>query len=217
MKAVIFDLDGVITDTAHYHYVAWKNLASELGIEIDEVFNEQLKGISRIDSLERILEHGNRENDFDADEKSRLANKKNDEYVQLLDQVTKKDVLPGILVLLTTLKENGIKVGIASASKNAPMILEKLEVMPLVDKIANPDDVKAGKPAPDIFLEAARLLEVEAADSIGVEDAYSGVQAIKAANMRSVAVGTSEEIVNSGATVIVEDTAKVTFDLLSNM
>jgi beta-phosphoglucomutase len=217
MKAVIFDLDGVITDTAHYHYIAWKNLANTLDIEVDLAFNEQLKGISRMESLERILEKGGRTTAFTSAEKMDLATKKNDEYIQLLENVDKKDVLPGILDLLKELKENNIKVAIASASKNAPMILEKLGVMTYIDAIADPEAVKSGKPAPDIFLEAARLIDVQPFEAIGVEDATAGVTAILAAGMKAVAVGTSPEIICSGANLIVPTTNGVTLTNLQKL
>lgn len=217
MKAVIFDLDGVITDTAKYHFIAWRNLAKGIDIEIDEVFNEQLKGISRLDSLERILEKGGKNSQYTKEEKNALAEKKNDEYVKLLDELTKEDVLPGIVELLKDLKQNNIKVAIASASKNAPMILEKLDVMSYIDAIADPANVQNSKPAPDIFVEALRLIDVKPEDAIGVEDSIAGVQAILDTPMKAVAIGVSEEISNSKAQLNVNSTKDLTMSLLNKI
>jgi len=125
-KGFVFDLDGVITDTAKYHYIAWKELASEIGIEIDLKFNEQLKGISRMDSLERILTLGNKNDAYTEVEKEALATKKNTHYVQLLQSLTPDDLLPGVKTFLDEAKAKNIPCAIASASKNAPFILDTL-------------------------------------------------------------------------------------------
>ena len=125
-KWVLFDLDGVITDTAEYHYLAWKKLADNLGISIDREFNEKLKGVSREDSLRLILAHGNRENDFTEVEFNHLAKMKNDNYVEMIQAVSPKDVYPGILELLKALKKANIKIAIASASKNGPFLLKQM-------------------------------------------------------------------------------------------
>lgn len=142
MKAVIFDLDGVITDTAKYHFQAWKTLASAIGIQIDEIFNEQLKGISRMDSLERILKFGGRSADFSKEEKSSLAERKNEDYRKLITSMTPDDLLPGIQNFLNELKEAGIKIGLASASKNGPFILDALKITPFFDTIVDPAKLK---------------------------------------------------------------------------
>ncbi len=156
-KGVLFDLDGVITDTAEYHYLAWKKLADELGITIDRAFNEKLKGVSREDSLRLILTHGKRENDFSQKEFDQLAKRKNDNYVEMIQAVSPKDVYPGILDLLTDLKQAGIKISLASASKNGPFLLKQMELTKYFAGIADPATIKAGKPAPDIFILAAEL------------------------------------------------------------
>ena len=166
IDAFIFDLDGVITDTAEYHYLAWKELANKIGIEIDREFNETLKGVSRMESLERILVHGNKQND------------KNMYYVSLIENITPKDILPGISKLLENIKSNNIKIGLASASKNANMVLNNLKLVNYFDFIADASKCKNSKPAPDIFLMALKGLNVEAKNCIGIEDAYSGIEAI---------------------------------------
>ncbi|MEY8443506.1 beta-phosphoglucomutase [Lactococcus ileimucosae] len=194
-KAVLFDLDGVITDTAEYHYQAWRTLAEELGIEgVNRTFNEQLKGISRDDSLRKILSLANRENDFSAAEFSALTQRKNDNYLQKIQKVSPADVYPGILELLQELKDNGIKISLASASKNGPILLERMALTSYFDFIANPEEVAASKPAPDIFQAAAAGVGVSTDEAIGIEDAQAGISAIKAAGSLPVGVGRKEEL-----------------------
>ncbi|EHD3897374.1 beta-phosphoglucomutase [Enterococcus faecalis] len=176
----IFDLDGVITDTAKFHYQAWKALADSLGISIDETFNETLKGISRMDSLDRILAHGHRENAFTPAEKEALAQQKNDHYVQLLEHLTTEDVLPGVVPLLQQAQARHIPCAVASASKNAPLILEKLGVRAYFATIVDPDSLSKGKPDPEIFLAAADSIGVLPQNAIGFEDAQSGIDGLSA-------------------------------------
>lgn len=209
LEAVIFDLDGVIIDTAHYHFVAWRNLANKLGINFDEEFNEQLKGISRMESLERILVLGNKQNDFTNEEKLELATKKNDEYVALLKDMKPEDIFPGIKSFLTELKENDIKIALASASKNAPMILKALQIENFFDYIVNPDEVENGKPAPDLFLRGAEAVGAKPEFSIGVEDAIAGIEAVKSAGMFAVGVGTPEEMEKAGADWVITETTSL--------
>lgn len=194
IKGIIFDLDGVITDTARFHYKAWKRLASRLGIDIDEDFNEGLKGVSRMDSLKRILEHGNVLDKYSREDLEALAEDKNEDYKKLLEDLKKEDILDGIEDFINEIRYNNIKIGLASVSKNAPMILDKLGLIDKIDFIADPAKVEKGKPAPDIFIEAARGLGLDIKDTIGIEDARSGVDAMKACNMRSVGIGVDADL-----------------------
>ncbi|MGM7315770.1 beta-phosphoglucomutase [Enterococcus casseliflavus] len=211
-KGFVFDLDGVITDTAKYHYIAWKELASEIGIEIDLKFNEQLKGISRMDSLERILTLGNKNNAYTEVEKEALATKKNTHYVQLLQSLTPDDLLPGVKTFLDEAKAKNIPCAIASASKNAPFILDKLGVMQDFDTIVDPATLKKGKPDPEIFIQAALALGIEPSEAVGFEDAQAGIDGIKAAGMYAVGVYSGEEL--HGADVIVEKLTDLNIDEL---
>ncbi|MGX7348196.1 beta-phosphoglucomutase [Aerococcus vaginalis] len=200
-KAFIFDLDGVIVDTAEFHYVAWKNLADRIGISIDRKFNERLKGISRMESLERILVHGDMADKLSDEEKEKLAAEKNTEYVALLQQLTPVDVFDGLIDFLTEAKALGIHCVIASASKNAPLILEKLEIADYFDGIVDPATLTKGKPDPEIFLKAAASVDTEPAHAIGFEDAEAGIEGIKAASMFAVGFESNHPLPKADLTV----------------
>lgn len=213
MKAVLFDLDGILTDTADYHYQAWKKLGAELGIELDEAFNEQLKGISRTESLALILAKGGLEDQFTVAEKEALATKKNEVYKKMIEQMSAQDILPGIQTLLEELKEKGILLGLASASQNGPVILEKLGIKDLFDTIVDPATLSAGKPHPEIFEAGAKQLGVLVQECIGIEDAAAGVQSINSAGMTAIAVG--DETILGAAAKVVPSTKELTVDLLT--
>ncbi|MBC1319720.1 beta-phosphoglucomutase [Listeria welshimeri] len=189
LKGVVFDLDGVITDTAHYHYLAWKKTAESIGIEFDEAFNENLKGVSRIDSLLLILKKDGRENDFTEEQIETLAGEKNEFYVSLLQEITPADVLPGIKELIVDLKKQNLKCAIASVSKNARTVLNALEMEQAFDYIVDAAKITKSKPDPEIFVEACRGLGLETAEVVGIEDAQAGIEAINAAGIISVGVG----------------------------
>ncbi|EGO8386475.1 beta-phosphoglucomutase [Enterococcus faecalis] len=210
----IFDLDGVITDTAKFHYQAWKALADSLGIPIDETFNETLKGISRMDSLDRILAHGHRENAFTPAEKEALAQQKNDHYVQLLEHLTTEDVLPGVVPLLQQAQARHIPCAVASASKNAPLILEKLGVRAYFATVVDPDSLSKGKPDPEIFLAAADSIGVLPQNAIGFEDAQSGIDGLKAAGIYAVGLSASQPLI--GADMQVSEMTELSVDALLN-
>ena len=210
----IFDLDGVITDTAKFHYQAWKALADSLGIPIDETFNETLKGISRMDSLDRILAHGHRENAFTPAEKEALAQQKNDHYVQLLEHLTTEDVLPGVVPLLQQAQAHHIPCAVASASKNAPLILEKLGVRAYFATIVDPDSLSKGKPDPEIFLAAADSIGVLPHNALGFEDAHSGIDGLTAAGIYAVGLSASQPLI--GADMQVSEMTELSVDALLN-
>lgn len=211
-KGVLFDLDGVITDTAEYHFLAWQALANELGITIDRKFNERLKGVSREDSLRLILVEGKREDRYSPTEFAALAKKKNDHYKEMIQSVTPADIYPGIQSLLTALKENQIGIALASASKNGPFLLEHLGIMTLFDTIVDPASLKAGKPAPDIYEAAASQLSLAPSECIGIEDALAGIQAIQASGALPIGVGKEADLGTDIA--LVPDTSQLTYDFL---
>ena len=190
VKGILLDLDGVITETAEYHYQAWKELASEIGITIDRQFNECLKGVSRMDSLELILRHGGVADQYSDEEKAALAERKNRRYVELLKNLTPDNVLPGIRNFLQEARADGMKLGLASASKNARAIMDALNLTQSMDFIADAAAARS-KPAPDIFLLAAEGLGLQPENCIGIEDASAGIKAIHAAGMRAVGIGAS--------------------------
>lgn len=212
IKGVIFDLDGVIVDTAEYHFMAWKNLSENLGIFIDRDFNEKLKGVSRIESLEKILEIKGLENKYTIEEKVELANKKNEEYKSLIKNITPSSILPGIKDFLEELKSRKIKIALASVSHNANMVLEGLNAKKYFDYIADPQKCERGKPAPDIFLQAAKGILLDPKECIGIEDAAAGIEAINLANMFSVGIGSRETL--KGADIILESTKKLNIKLI---
>ncbi|HEO8422271.1 MAG: beta-phosphoglucomutase [Niallia sp.] len=194
LKGIIFDLDGVITDTAEYHYLAWKKTAEAIGVPFDREFNEELKGVSRMDSLYKILDHGGIRDQFSEEQVEELAHDKNTFYQELIKEITPKDLLPGIKAFLEECKEAGLKIGLASASKNGPVILDRLEITSFFDTIVDPGKLKKGKPDPEIFVKAAEQLQLQVNECVGVEDAEAGVQSIKGANMFAVGVGTPERM-----------------------
>ncbi|MDN5372723.1 MAG: beta-phosphoglucomutase [Carnobacterium sp.] len=192
IKGFIFDLDGVLTDTAEYHYLAWKKLADRLGIQLDRKMNEQLKGISRMDSLDRILAIGNQMDRYTLEEKEELADEKNEDYKELILEVTPNDLLPGIANLLADLRAKDIRLALASASKNGPVIMERLGIADMFDTVVDPATLAKGKPNPEIFIKGAQQLKLKPIECVGVEDAQAGIKSINAAGIFSVGVGTKE-------------------------
>lgn len=213
LKAVIFDLDGVITDTAEYHYLAWKALGEEVGVPFTREFNEELKGVSRMDSLEKILALGNKQSDFTQKEKESMAQRKNEHYVRLIEGITPTDILPGIQELIAEIKNNGYKLGLASVSKNAFSVMDKLELTGQFDVIVDAAKIKKGKPDPEIFLTGAHMLGVQPEECLGIEDAAAGVDSIKGAGMFAVGIGNKETLAK--ADLIYNSTAEVTLDVIT--
>lgn len=192
IEACIFDLDGVITDTAEYHYQGWKKMADEAGLDFSRKINEQLRGVSRRQSLNIILQHNKKE--LSENEIEKLMKKKNDYYIQSLDSITEKDYLPGIREFILKIKEKGIKTAIASASKNAEKVIQNLNAKGLFDIIADGYSVKNTKPAPDLFLFAAERLNVKPSRSVVFEDAQAGIEAALNGGFFSVGIGPEERV-----------------------
>lgn len=192
IEGAIFDLDGVIVDTAKYHYFAWKKLANMLGFEFTEKDNEKLKGVSRKESLEILLKIGGKENEFSEAQKEELMDIKNSWYLEYIDKLTEDDLLPGAKELILTLKEQGIKTGLATASKNAMLILERLKIKDLFDAIVDGTQISRAKPDPEIFLKCAQKLKIDPQKCIVFEDAAAGIKAAKLAGMFAVGVGAFE-------------------------
>ena len=190
IKAFIFDLDGVITDTSEFHYQAWQRLANEEGIPFSREENEKLRGVSRLESL-RIMLKGRVISDETA---QAWMNRKNDYYVDLIHTLTPKDVLPGVIELLSELHAAGILIAIASASKNATLVIEKLTLRPYFQAVVDGLIVTKSKPAPDLFLRAAEILKVAPESCVVVEDAAAGVEAGRAAGMLTLGLGPFERV-----------------------
>ncbi len=201
-KAAIFDLDGVVVDTARFHFLAWRRLAMELGFEFTEKDNERQKGVSRMESLEILLEAGGFTN-LSPGKKEELATKKNEWYKEYLYEMTPADILPGAKDFMEYLRRRGIKIALASASRNAPIILEKLNITELFDAIVDGNSASKAKPDPEVFLKAAEKLGIAPAECFVFEDAQAGVEGAKRAGMRVVGIGKRDilqkaEIVVSG-------------------
>lgn len=213
LGAVLFDLDGVVTDTAPLHFKAWKAMAEEEGLKFDENMNKKLLGISREASLEVILKENGVE--WTSEKKAFWCMKKNEIYKKFLESLSEKDILPGIKKLLEDLKSHGIKAALASSSKNAPAILERLGISEYFCAIADAAKVQKAKPEPDLFLEAAEKCGVWYTDCLGVEDAESGVKAIKKAGMKAVAIESTVKLPD--ADLRLSSTAELNFEKLEKL
>ncbi|MDP2335679.1 MAG: beta-phosphoglucomutase [Bacteroidota bacterium] len=190
--ACIFDLDGVVVDTAKYHFIAWKALAKELGFDFTLEDNERLKGVSRTQSLEILLEIGGKQ--FPEHEKLAMAKKKNTLYVSFIEKMTPDETLPGVEKFLRELRSNGIKTALGSASKNAPMILERIRLTELFDIIVDGNSITEAKPNPEVFLKGAERLGVLPENCVVFEDAIAGVEAARNAKMLCVGIGEPETL-----------------------
>ena len=189
-KGFIFDLDGVIVDTAKYHFLAWKKLANDLGIDFTEEENEQLKGVSRVKSLEKILAWGNKtlsEKDFN----EQMA-KKNEDYLSHIAKMDESEILADVPKVLNFLSENNQPISLGSASKNARTILERVNLKEQFNAIVDGNDVTKAKPDPEVFLIAAKLLNVAPENCIVFEDSVAGVEAANVANMISIGIGSKD-------------------------
>lgn len=186
-KAFIFDLDGVIVDTAKYHYLAWKKLANNLNIDFTHEHNELLKGVSRVRSLEIILGLGNVE--ASDEQKNEWLIQKNKEYLEYIDKMDDSEILPGVIDVLNFLKENNQPIILGSASKNARPILEKVNILNYFDDIVDGNDVSNAKPDPEVFIVGAKKANQTIENSIVFEDSVAGIEAANVAGMTSIGIG----------------------------
>jgi beta-phosphoglucomutase len=209
-EACIFDLDGVLVDTAKYHFLAWKRLSEELNIEFTQKDNEKLKGVSRMDSLDIILGLGNK--GLSMDERMILAEKKNNWYRSYIFKMDESEILPGAIELLNILKGKGMKIGLGSASKNACTILKVTGLGKYFDTVIDGNSVEKAKPDPEVFLKGAAALGVENGRCVVFEDAIAGIEAAKRAGMLAIGVGKKEIL--SMADYVVEDLIDFPMELI---
>ena len=186
-KACLFDLDGVLVDTAIYHFQAWKNLGKNFDYELSEEQNEELKGVSRVASLDRILTWAKKE--ASQVEKTAWLIEKNENYLDLISNMNPDEILPGVLAFLQAIKDQGYLIALGSASKNAEIILEKTGLITWFDAIIDGNHVQKSKPDPEVFLKGAEALGVSPEDCIVFEDASAGIEAAKRAGMKSIGIG----------------------------
>jgi beta-phosphoglucomutase len=192
IKACLFDLDGVLVDTAKYHYLAWSRLARQLGFEFTKKDNERLKGVSRAASLNILLEIGGMS--FPEEEKAKLAALKNNWYVEFISSMDRSEILPGVLTFLEECRERGYKTALGSASKNAMMIMENTGLLPYFDAIIDGTKTTNAKPDPEVFLLGAQELGVAPAECVVFEDAEAGIEAAIRAGMHSVGIGSPDNL-----------------------
>lgn len=213
IKACLFDLDGVIVDTAKYHYIAWKKLAEQLGFDFSETDNERLKGVSRMASLDILLEIGGIS--ITPAEKERLAHQKNEHYVSFITQMQADEVLPGAREFLKACRKADIATALGSASKNAMTILERLELTDLFDVVVDGTHTTKAKPDPEVFLKGAEALKVNPAHCVVFEDAEAGVEAALAAGMKCVGIGHPEVLTK--AHLIIDGLHQMDLQKLNNI
>lgn len=212
IKAVIFDLDGVIVDTAHYHFLAWKRQAKELGIDLTEKDNEKLKGVSRMQSLQVILDMG--KINISKEKKESLAERKNEWFREYIEAMKPSEIFPGVKDLITSMRKMGLKIALASSSKNAPRVIELLGIRNLFDALVDGSMIIDTKPDPEIFMLTAQKLNVAPKDCLVFEDAEAGVEAALRAGMKCVGVGS----VNlSKANMVIAKTADFKIEDLNSL
>jgi beta-phosphoglucomutase len=212
-RACIFDLDGVVVDTTKYHFMAWKRLAEDLGIRFTLQDNERLKGVSRMASLEIILEIG--EKQFTQSEKLDMAALKNKWYVEYISRMTPDEILPGTLEIINELKRNNIRIALGSASKNTPMILERVGINNLFDAVADGNNVHKAKPDPEVFIKAAEMVDVVKERCAVFEDASAGVEAALTAGM--ICIGIGEKNVLKDAHLIIKGLYEMDLNKLTDL
>ncbi|MBA4153204.1 beta-phosphoglucomutase [Flavobacterium sp.] len=212
-KCFIFDLDGVIVDTAKYHFLAWQKLAQQLGIDFTPEHNEQLKGVSRVRSLDIILSLGN----FEAsqEDKNKWLVQKNEDYLSYLVNMDESEILPGVIPVLAFLKEKNQKIVLGSASKNAKPILEKAKIIDFFDAVVDGNDVSNAKPDPEVFLQGAKKVNFPPEKCIVFEDSVAGIQAANIGGMTSVGIG--DEAVLNEADYVFPDFTHIDLNFIENL
>ena len=195
ISAVIFDLDGVIVSTDEYHYQAWKQISDQENINFNREINEKLRGVSRMESLEIIINHSDK--NYSENEKNLLAQRKNEIYCELLNKLSPNEILPGVINLLIGLKARDIKIAIGSSSKNTPFILDQIGLTSNFEAIADGNSIKNSKPDPEVFLLAAKMLGVQPEECAVIEDAQAGIDAVKATGMKAVGIGSAANCLNA--------------------
>ncbi len=210
ISTCIFDLDGVIVDTAKYHYLAWKRLAHELGFEFLEEHNERIKGVSRMTSLDIMLEVGGLT--FSQSEKEVMAARKNEWYLEYIYKMTPEEILPGVVDFLVMLRSKGIKISLGSASKNAMLILERVQLQHYFDAVIDGNKALKAKPDPQVFLLAAEELGQNPTSCVVFEDAAAGIEAAKAAGMKCIGIGSPNVL--GKADKVVPGFVNATIDLI---
>jgi len=213
IQACLFDLDGVLVDTAVYHYKAWKRLANTMGFDFTEAQNEQLKGVSRVESLNKILAWGKVEKS--EAEREELAALKNGWYVEMINKMTPAEVLPGTVDFLTAIHQVGYKLALGSASKNSATILEKTNLAHFFDEIVDGNSVTKSKPDPEVFLKGAELLGFKPNECVVFEDAVAGVEAAKRGGMKAIGIG--EKSVLTDADLVVSGLDKLSVEDLKGL
>lgn len=205
-KGAIFDLDGVVVDTAKYHYLAWDRLAGEMGFRLDSSVNERLKGVSRMDSLEIVLQAGGI-GGIPQEEKLRLAQRKNGYYQEMIKEISPSELLPGTVEFIKKLKERNYKTALGSASKSGGLILKRLGIISLFDVVVDGNHVSRAKPDPEVFFTAADRMGIPYEDCVVIEDARAGVRAAHAGGMKCIGVGDRDVLAE--ADLVVENTAEL--------
>ena len=213
IQAVIFDLDGVIVDTAQFHFIAWKELAAEWNYTLTPEDNEKLKGVSRMDSVNKIAQWANVQTK--PEQLLDIAHRKNEIYLRFCNQLTPKHVLPGISTLINTLKANGVFISLGSASKNARFVLDKLGLLDVFDVVVDGNDVSKSKPNPEVFLKAAQRMGVSPEHCVVLEDAPAGIEAALAANMKVIGLGDAIEL--QKAHLVLENTINLSLVQLNQI
>lgn len=212
-KGLLFDLDGVIVDTAKYHYLAWKDLADKLGIPFTKQDNERLKGVSRMRSLEIILEIGNRV--MTMEEKESYCTLKNEQYLGYIKKLEKDEILPGVKTFLDACRAKEYRIALGSASKNSMLILERLGLLESFDEIIDGTKVSGAKPDPEVFVKGAKNLGLDASECIVFEDAAAGIEAAHRGGMKAVGIGKIENLFE--ADVLIPDFVGVTIEQLEEL